>query len=76
MDRQKIKKALSEELKYYYIFSEEYQDKYFLYKEIKIALPELTEDSIYKAIDYANGKVRPPRKTKKFIEAFTEKLVM
>lgn len=74
MDRQKVRKVLCGVLRNYYIFSDEYQDKYFLYKEIQIAMPEIKEDKIYEAIDYANRVVKPPRKTKKFIEAFAEKI--
>lgn len=58
----------------YYVYSEEYQDKYYLIKDIKEHLPSLDEGSILDAINYANVVVAPPRKIRKFINAFIDKI--
>lgn len=70
MDKKQLKKALKEVLTENYVFSEEYQDKYYLSREIMEKLPSLSEKLVYGAIDFANGSVNPPRKTGRFIDAF------
>ncbi|HEX2963449.1 MAG TPA: hypothetical protein VHO43_16745 [Ignavibacteriales bacterium] len=70
MDKKLLKKALKEVLNEDYVFSEEYQDKYYLSREILEKLPSLNEKQVYGAIDFANGIVSPPRKTGRFIDAF------
>ncbi|HEX2867913.1 MAG TPA: hypothetical protein VHO03_12765 [Ignavibacteriales bacterium] len=70
MDKKQLKKALREVLTEAVVFSEEYQDKYYLSREILEKLPLLSERSVYAAIDFANGAVEPPRKTGRFIDAF------
>lgn len=73
MDRQEAKKALQDILYEDYVFSEEYQDKYFLAKEIMEKLPEFKEPRVYEAINFANTQVKHPRMTHKFIDAFLKK---
>lgn len=57
-----------------YIRSTEYYEKYFIQKRIKNILPELKEDDIYSAIEFANKQTAEPRKRRKFIQALIEKL--
>lgn len=70
MDKKQLKKALKEVLNEDYVFSEEYQDKYYLSKDILEKLPALGENLVYSAIEFANCTVRPPRKSGRFIDAF------
>lgn len=70
MDKKQLKKALKEVLIEEVVLSEEYQDKYYLSREILEKLPSLSESSVYSAIDFANGAVEAPRKTGRFIDAF------
>jgi len=74
MEKQEIKKSLRRLLDGYYVYSEEYQDKYYLLKDIKETLPQLDESKIMDAINYANVAVAPPRKIRKFIKAFVYKI--
>lgn len=74
MDKREIKRSLRNILGGYYVHSEEYQDKYYLIKDIKEQLPQLKEESINEAINYANVVVAPPRKIRKFINAFVDKI--
>jgi hypothetical protein len=74
MDKREIKKTLKGLLGGYYVHSEEYQDKYYLIKDIKEKIPQLDETSIVEAINYANVVVAPPRKIRKFINAFVDKI--
>ncbi|MGE5432774.1 MAG: hypothetical protein ACM3QX_16950 [Syntrophomonadaceae bacterium] len=53
-----------------YVFSEEYQNKYYLTREILEKLPFLNEKIVYSARDHANGVVSTRRKTGRFIDAF------
>lgn len=74
MDTMEIKKRLQQIIYEKYVDSEEYQDKYYLKKQIQIVFPELNESIIYTAIDAANAIVRPPRKKDDFIKALTVEL--
>lgn len=74
MDKEKIKDALKVILSDEYVLSEEYQDKYYLSKEICEMVPELSERRVYEAIEFANLIVKAPRKNVRFIEAFLKKL--
>lgn len=74
MEKSAIKKNLDKSLGPKFIYSEEYQDKYFLYKEIQQTIPELAESAIYEAIDLVNQIVKSPVKGKRFVEIFVEKL--
>ena len=53
-----------------YIFSEEYQDKFYLRKTLKEIFPDLPDELIYKAIERCNKKLKPPRRKKDFIKTF------
>ncbi|HEX2869423.1 MAG TPA: hypothetical protein VHO03_20435 [Ignavibacteriales bacterium] len=75
MNKQQMKKTLQAILKNQYFDYREYQDKYYLSKEIQEKIPELDEVSIYKAIDYASRNADPLGKINKFIDAFIEKVV-
>jgi hypothetical protein len=74
MEKKEIKKNLKSIFGGCYVNSEQYQDKYYLIKDIKDKIPQLDENSIVEAINYANVIVAPPRKIRKFINAFVEKI--
>lgn len=69
MESSLIFNKLTEQIVDDYIHVEEYQDKYYLKKEIKNIFPDLTDDVIYKAIEDANLKVKPPKKKNEFLKA-------
>ncbi|HEX2962260.1 MAG: hypothetical protein HF300_13660 [Ignavibacteria bacterium] len=75
MNKQKMKKALREILEGQYFDCAQYQDKYYLSKEIQEKIPELDEVSVYEAIDYAGQNADTSKKINKFIDAFVEKVV-
>ena len=68
------KKKLQEVIYEKYVESEEYQDKYYLKKQIQMLFPELTEPTIYTAIDVANALVSPPRRKDEFISILAVQL--
>lgn len=74
MDKNTVKSLLKDSLWKEYIYCEEYQDKFYLCKAICDILPELTEESIYGAIDEVNKTLKSPVRKKQFIEKFSEKL--
>ncbi|MGE5351706.1 MAG: hypothetical protein ACM3P0_06460 [Acidobacteriota bacterium] len=75
MNKLKMKKALREILNGQYFDCTQYQDKYYLSKEILEMFPELDEVSVYEAIDYAGKNADTSKKINKFIDAFIEKVV-
>lgn len=54
---------------------QEYQDKFYFVKNLKILLPEMPEDKIYKAIEITNLSLKPPRKKKKYVDLLIKKLL-
>ncbi|MGE5431197.1 MAG: hypothetical protein ACM3QX_08990 [Syntrophomonadaceae bacterium] len=75
MNKQKMRKALQEILNGQYFDYTQYQDKYYLSKEIQEKIPELDEVSVYEAIDYASRNIESSKKINRFIDAFIEKVV-
>ncbi len=51
-----------------YIYSEEYQDKYYFAKNLKSLFPDLSEKNIYESINSANKNTQNPRKKNKYAE--------
>ena len=54
---------------------QEYQDKFYFVKNLKILLPEMPEDKIYKAIEITNLSLKPPRKKKEYVDLLIQKLL-
>ena len=52
-----IRKAINENITSKEVFSQEFQDKYFLHKKIKIALPEFSDDILFRTINICNEKL-------------------
>jgi hypothetical protein len=75
MEKSRIKDVLSKTLGDKIIYCEEYQDKFFLFKEIHNELPEISESNIYSAIDQINSLFKSPLTGKKFIDVFVERLI-
>lgn len=69
-----MKKTLREIMLSQYFDCKEYQDKYYLSREIQEKLPGLDEISVFEAIDYASRKAGSPKKINRFIDAFIEKV--
>jgi len=57
-----------------YVYVEEYQDKYYFKKQIQELFPELSDEIIYKAINFANKVVKTPRKKNEYINALSSKM--
>ena len=55
---------------------EEYQDKYYFLKKIKNLFPELSDEKIAGAIEFANEKVKFQQKKKKYINALSFKMFL
>jgi hypothetical protein len=73
--RQKEFKIILEEIfQTKYVYTEEYQDKYYLFKQIREKMPDAEKEVVYAAINYANNIVGMPRKSGKFIKAFIKKI--
>jgi hypothetical protein len=54
---------------------QEYQDKFYFVKNLKILLPEMPEDKIYKAIEITNLSLKPPIKKKEYVDLLIKKLL-
>jgi hypothetical protein len=74
MNITEAKRKLQEIIYEKYVISEEYQDKYYLKKQIQIIFPDLSEPIIYAAINTANITIRPPRKKDDFINVLVLEL--
>lgn len=70
-----LKEQIKEILINHPVNAHEYQDKFYLVKELKTIFPKVNEDNIYKAIEYTNYSIRPPRNKKKYVDLLTNKLV-
>ncbi len=55
---------------------EEYQDKYYFLKKIKSIFPELSEEKIAGAIEFANKVAKFPGKKKKYVNALSFKMFL
>ena len=54
---------------------QEYQDKFYFVKNLKVLLPEMPEDKIYKAVEITNLSLKPPRKKKEYVDLLIKKLL-
>ena len=54
--------------------SQEFQDKYFLHKKIKTALPEYSDDILFRTINICNEKIKSPSRRNRFINEFSKTL--
>ena len=70
-----VEKKLNDLYPRQYILSEEFQDKYFLHKQIRQVLPEVPQDIIYDTIEKCNNELRPPREKEKFIRMFIRNII-
>lgn len=53
---------------------DEYQDMFYLRKRIQEILPDKPDEVVYGAIEFANAKLKPPRKRLDYINILVEKL--
>ncbi len=70
-----LKEKVRDLILYDYVNFEEYQNKFYLVKNLKILFPDLPEDYIYRAIESTNSSVSPPRKKEKYINLLINKLL-
>jgi hypothetical protein len=70
-----LKEKINELLLFDSVALEEYQNKFYFVKNLKILFPEIPETTIYKAIDYTNENLQPPRKKKEYINLLINKLL-
>jgi hypothetical protein len=74
MNKTNIRSVLEEFIPHKNVNFEEYQDKFYLKKRIQEAIPGKTDAVIYKAIDFANEFVKPPRMRTDYINVLIKKL--
>jgi hypothetical protein len=55
---------------------EEYQDKYYFSKKLKSIFPELTNEQIINAINFANKKVKLSGSRKKYVNALSFRMFL
>ncbi|OGU29502.1 MAG: hypothetical protein A2057_14045 [Ignavibacteria bacterium GWA2_35_9] len=53
---------------------EEYQDKYYFLKKIKGIFPDLSDEKIISAIEYANRQTKSSVRKKKYVNALSLKM--
>ena len=75
MNLTKTKKALAKLITEKHVNIDEYQDKFYFKKQIQEMFPDLREDIIINAINYANSVVKFPRRKSEFIDALCKKML-
>jgi hypothetical protein len=74
MGMSKAKKIIYDIVTWELLPIEEYQDKYYFIKKIKGFFPELTDDKIISAVEYANKQTGSFLKIKKYVNALSFKM--
>ena len=74
MERRRVVKELDRTIDQKYVRVEEYQDKYYFKKQIQELFPELSDEIIYNAINFANKVVKAPREKIEYINALSSKM--
>jgi hypothetical protein len=75
MELRRVVEELDRRIDQKYVRVEEYQDKYYFKKQIQEVFPELPDEIIYNAINFANKVVKAPRKKIKYINALCTKML-
>ena len=75
MELRTVVEELDRRIDQKYVRVEEYQDKYYFKKQIQELFPELSDDIIYNAINFANNVVKAPRKKIKYINVLSSKIL-
>lgn len=70
----KIRKAINAKIIGKEVYSQEFQDKYFLHKQLKMALPEYSDDILFQTINICNEKIKSPSKKTRFVNIFSKTL--
>jgi hypothetical protein len=70
------KKKINEIINHQFFPIEEYQDKYYFLKRIKSIFPELSNEKIAGALEFANKKAKSPGKKKKYVNALSYKMFL
>lgn len=70
-----IRKAINENITGNEVFSQEFQDKYFLHKQIKRALPEYSDEILFKTINICNETLKSPSRKNDFANFFSKTLI-
>lgn len=68
------KKIIYDIITWEFLPIEEYQDKYYFIKKIKVFFPDLTDDKIISAIEYANRQSGLFLRKKKYVNALSLKM--
>ena len=70
-----LKEKVRDLILFDYADFEEYQNKFYLAKNLKMLFPDLPEDYIYRAIESTNKSINPQRKKEKYINLLINKLL-
>ncbi len=68
------KKIIYDIITWEFLPIEEYQDKYYFIKKIKDFFPDLSDDKIISAIEYANRQSGSFLRKKKYVNALSLKM--
>jgi hypothetical protein len=68
------KKMIYDIITWEFLPIEEYQDKYYFLKKMKRIFPDLSDERIISAIDYANKETKSSVKKKKYANALSFKI--
>lgn len=74
MGMAEAKKIISDIITLEFLPIEEYQDKYYFIKKIKGFFPDLSDDKIISAIEYANRQSGSFLRKKKYVNALSLKM--
>ncbi len=70
-----LKEQIKEILIYDSLNTKEYQDKFYFVKKLRLLLPDVPEDKIYKAVENTNILLQSPINKKKYVDLLTNKLL-
>ena len=70
-----LKAQIKEILIYDSVNTKEYQDIYYFVKKLRLLLPDIPEDRIYKAINFTNRSFQSPVNKNKYVDLLINKLL-
>lgn len=70
-----LKAQIKEILIYDSVNTKEYQDKFYFVKKLRLLLPDVPEDKIYKAVEHTNLSLQSTINKKKYVDLLTNKLL-
>ncbi len=69
-----IRKELYAQISDKFVYTEDYQDRYYFTKLVHAIVPRFSESSVADAVLKCNTEIKTPRKTKRYLKRLSELL--